>query len=489
MTTFRVGVEGFKPDVKIGAGNPEAEKYGRMWALPEYRKIAPGEELAQLFLAQARPKPGSDVIDFGCGTGRGALMLAVLGNVRVTMTDFVNNCLDEDVRNALTTQAHVLRFLKHDLEQPLRIGTEYGFCTDVMEHIPPDKVDRVLDNILLAAQHVFFSISTVDDSCGKMINETLHLSVHPFQWWMNKFIERDCLVHWSQEVDGATLFYVTAWQDAQALVEVGTLNVSEEKMIENVRHNIQGGWSQVRMHQVSPVEVVLLGGGPSLNEHEEEIREKWKAGARIVTMNGTYQWCHERGIWPVNQIMVDARPFNARFTKPIDPRCTYLISSQCDPSVFEGLPIDRTWIWHTSAESIDEVLSEAYAKWSIIPGGSTVLFRAIPLLRMLGFTKFHLFGCDSCLIEDAHHAYAQPENDGAMVMAVKVTGGRIFHCFPWMASQAQQMIDLIRMMGDEIELEIYGDGLLAHMLKTAASIEDINEIGAGAVNESMPEKE
>ena len=54
-------------------------------------------------------------------------------------------------------------------------------------------------------------------------------------------------------------------------------------------------------------------------------------------------------------------------------------------------------------------------------------------------------------------------------------GGKIFNCNPWMISQAQEFIDLIRMLGDEIELNIYG-GLLRHILGTGASSADIKEI-------------
>jgi len=44
-----------------------------------------------------------------------------------------------------------------------------------------------------------------------------------------------------------------------------------------------------------------------------------------------------------------------------------------------------------------------------------------------------------------------------------------------MVSQAQEFIDLIKMLGDEIELEVYG-GLLHHILKTGASYADLKEI-------------
>ena len=75
----------------------------------------------------------------------------------------------------------------------------------------------------------------------------------------------------------------------------------------------------------------------------------------------------------------------ARFVEPVVEGCKYLISSQCDPSVFENLPKDRTFIWHTSTEIIQDILKEAYPeRWYTIPGGSTVLLRAIPLMAMMG---------------------------------------------------------------------------------------------------------
>ena len=114
-------------------------------------------------------------------------------------------------------------------------------------------------------------------------------------------------------------------------------------------------------------------------------------------------------------------------------------------------------------------MDKLYGEWWSIPGGSTVLLRAIPLLRMLGFKRFHLFGCDSCLSE-GHHAYAQPENDTELVLDT-IVGGRVFKCHAWMVQQGQGFIDLIKYLGNDIELEVYGDGMLAHTLTAAAAME------------------
>jgi hypothetical protein len=98
------------------------------------------------------------------------------------------------------------------------------------------------------------------------------------------------------------------------------------------------------------------------------------------------------------------------------------------------------------------------------------MLRAIPLLRMLGFKRFHLYGFDSCLT-DEHHAYAQPENDSEHVVSATV-GGRVFRCHVWMLSQAQEFIDLVKFMGDEIDLQVHGDGLISHIIETGAAIDD-----------------
>lgn len=468
--TGNAGFVGHKAVVETNQGNPEALKYGEMWKHPEYRAVAPGEQLAQEFLRVVNPKKGAEVIDFGCGTGRGAFALALWGGLKVTMVDFVRNCLDDDVRDMLTTQAHALKFVKADLEKSLPVVAEYGYCTDVMEHIPTEKVGRVLQNILLAAQHVFFSISTVDDSCGKIIGEPLHLTVKPFEWWEGLFKELDCVIHWSKKTDNGALFYVSAWQTGEDIAAVGILNTVEAQIRKNVETNIKGPYGEQQVHpfQTNDNEVMILGGGPSMPEFLEDIKRKREEGVKLVTLNGAYNWAVAHGLIPSATVVVDARPFNARFVKPVVDGCKYMVASQCDPSVFEGLPVDRTFIWHASVDGIEDLLKDRYKYIFPVPGGSTVLLRAIPLLRMLGFKRFHLYGCDSCVtVTGDHHAYEQTENDGAIVVPV-VVNGRVFSCTPWMVSQAQEMQDLIRAIGEEIELEIYGDGLLSYILKTVA---------------------
>lgn len=464
----------------VTARPPEREIYKALWARDDYREFSPGEHAAQTFLRQAKPRLGASVIDLGCGSGRGGLILAMPppagASMNVTLLDFADNCLDEIVRETLETSPEQLRFVEADLTVPHSVTsvTEYGFCCDVLEHIAEDKVSIVLHNCLMAAQHCFFQICTVDDSFGAVIGHPLHLTVKPFAWWLEQFQKLKCVVHWSKDDGHNALFYVTAWSGAQEVADVGMLNVGEEKIKEQVAINIAGGWDQVSPHETNNVEVMIVGGGPSLKNHIEDIKRLRAEGVKLVTLNGAYNWALEQGMKPSATIICDARDHNARFVKPVIDECKYLMCSQVHPSVLEGLPRDRTLLWHTSAEAIHDTLLAQYPVSYPIPGGSTVLLRAIPLLRMLGFTKFHLFGCDSCLSEEeAHHAYAQAENDRQTILPVVVTGGRIFQCNAWMISQAHEFIGLIQMLGDELELEVYGDGLLAYILREGAALADL----------------
>ncbi len=159
----------------------ECEKYERMWSIEEYRWVSPGEHNVDAFLDIV--KPHGEVIDFGCGTGRAGVALAAKG-LSVTLIDFTENSRDIEARG--------LPFIRHDLTQPIPISASYGFCTDVMEHIPPTDVETVIRNICDSADNVFFQISTTPDHMGASIGHELHLTVQPHVWWkaaLSKFGE------------------------------------------------------------------------------------------------------------------------------------------------------------------------------------------------------------------------------------------------------------------------------------------------------------
>lgn len=175
----------------------EHDKYKELWNLEEYRAYSPGEHCAETFIEWAQP--AGRVIDFGCGTGRGSLVLERHG-LEVTCIDFTANSRDPAAQH--------LPFMQHDLTKPLDIRAEWGFCTDVMEHIQPECVDAVISNIMAVSQAVFFQISTVPDSLGGLIGQDLHLTVRPHAWWHDKFKALGFTVQRHEDRGDASLFLI-----------------------------------------------------------------------------------------------------------------------------------------------------------------------------------------------------------------------------------------------------------------------------------------
>lgn len=229
---------------------------------------------------------------------------------------------------------------------------------------------------------------------------------------------------------------------------------------------------------------MVLGGGPSLNDFEREIREQRESGMLLVTTNGTYNWCLDRGIKPSMQVVVDGRAFNKRFVLPNIKGCHYFLASQCSPEIIEAAPRDQIYLWHggdgdsvkNSLETFDNNRKQG-RNWYPIMGGSTVMLRALPMLIMLGYHRFHIYGFDSCISGGKHHAYEQTENDTKYDMGVRLDG-KEFRCNPWMWIQAQEFIDMQKMIAEHCEMAVYGNGLIAHIIQTACKLSKEQEDGS-----------
>lgn len=465
--TAKAGAFGFAPKVKIEPISEKA-KYEQVWEHEEYRTVAPGEDAAFLFKRVVSPQKNESLIDFGCGTGRGGVALAALCKLNVTLLDFAGNCLDKDSREYLQEFPHKIKFVEHDLTQPTELRAMYGYCTDVMEHIPPEQVDAVLNTILSSARKVFFQIACVEDQLGKLIGQPLHLSIHDHKWWRQKLEDMGCIVRWEHDFGSHCCFYVSRWATVADMVPRGTVNTTPDEMKEHIVANLSSGYAEVKPHDTNDIEVMILAGGPSLADFEDEIIRKRAEGMPLITVNGAYHWAIDKGLKPSAQIIGDCREWNRRFVIPRVDGCRYLLNAACHPSVVKAAPKEQTFLWLAGdSEHVREALKPFDGDHFPVHGGSTTMLRALPLMRMLGYRKFHIYGWDSCLRDDTHHAYVQPENDDKTITTVTVKG-RSFKCHPWMAVQAQEFITIQKMIADEMEMAVYGDGLIRWIIEAHA---------------------
>jgi hypothetical protein len=267
----------------------------------------------------------------------------------------------------------------------------------------------------------------------------------------------------------------------------GRMNTDESQVLKHISHSIRRGHPQWRGGPIRHDRIALVGNGPSLNETKDELRRAIWEGAILVTLNGGYHWAIENGFQPKTQIVMDARPLNARFLHPEVPKCNYVLASQCAPEVWDAVEgRDHVWIFHAVVKkegATSDLLDRFYGgNWFGVPGGTTVATRAIQLLRTAGYVRYDLFGVDCCWTGDAHHAVAQPENDTDRWSFVDagITGKpetqRRFRVSHWQLKQAEDLLTIMKVNGHLFTLTPHGDGLFSYLLRALGTDDTLDSI-------------
>lgn len=155
----------------------EREKYLQVWQRPEYRKVSPGMiEVERAWTVCGMSGWGESLIDFGSGPMRATKWFMERG-MRVLGIDFAPNASEH--RDVAYMEA-CLWSLPSDI-----LPVDYGYCCDVMEHIPEQHVASVLNNIArLTRKAAYFRIATRPDRLGpKLIGAPLHVTIQSGEWW------------------------------------------------------------------------------------------------------------------------------------------------------------------------------------------------------------------------------------------------------------------------------------------------------------------
>lgn len=154
----------------------EREKYQKIWSLPEYAVRSPGLRHLPGALEWMKPEPGSSITDWGSGSGQASEKLHELG-YQVRMVDIAPNAY----KGEIPVEIACLWELPDDMGP-----TDYGICCDVMEHLPPERIDEVFAGIAKrTGEAVYFQIALFDDTTYTHAGP-LHLSVFPPDWWKAK---------------------------------------------------------------------------------------------------------------------------------------------------------------------------------------------------------------------------------------------------------------------------------------------------------------
>lgn len=205
--------------------------------------------------------------------------------------------------------------------------------------------------------------------------------------------------------------------------------------------------------------MVLVGSGPSLPNHLDDIKQESAKGRTIVAIKGAHDWLMQNDITPDVWVCVDPRDRRAGIQCKND-RTVYMVASRCDPVMFEHLADCKVLLWHSWSD--DERMPELDGRIRI-GGGTTSGLRAINIGYVLGFRKFVLYGFDSCLAADGKTKRFTGEFAPENAIVPMIVGGRTFLCNGAMAMQASEFQELYKVMPD-ITCDVKGDGLIAHIV-------------------------
>jgi len=168
----------------------EQEKYESIWNIPSYRASSPGYLQTSVFFDFFKDliKPGDSITDFGSGSGFSTLPF-LENNLTVHLIDIASNALDEKITALTTLLPDRITFTNSciweiGLEVP---PSDWIYCVDVLEHLPTEKIDDSLREIAKRTKKGgLLQIFLQDEPFGQLIGETLHLSIKPLPWWIEK---------------------------------------------------------------------------------------------------------------------------------------------------------------------------------------------------------------------------------------------------------------------------------------------------------------
>lgn len=213
--------------------------------------------------------------------------------------------------------------------------------------------------------------------------------------------------------------------------------------------------------------MVIVGSGPSLTAHLEELRAERAKGRPILALKGTHDYLIEQGIEPTFWLSLDSRPRVNQLQKKSE-HTIYLVASRCHPDIFDRLKEDRVVLWHSFADQDNAADIWEQRGATVFGGGTTSGSRAIYVCYVLGFRNFVMYGMDSCNAPDGITKRFDGSLTGPTVEVMtgfhvageqRVNQGKKFICNQAMAQQGKDFIQAFNALPD-VKFDFKGDGLL-----------------------------
>lgn len=385
------------------------------------------------------------VLDYGCGKG---LLAQDLGHVA-------------DVREYDPAIAG-----KDAPPEP----AELVCCFDVLEHVEPDYLKRVLIDLRRVTQtELFVTISTIPSSQTLADGRNAHLIQKDSEWWREQFPAQDWrVVSWDAHEH-------EIWGRLKPLYQLGDIKakmaVSYDQRHENVMRNIARVPDRLTMpgllkHAENDRRAVIVCFGPSLQTtFGSIIIDALDEKTDVFTVSAAHKFMIERGVIPYAHIDCDPRPHKITQMGEAHPDVEYWLASCIHPDYIDHVAGGKhTALWHAyNGETSMEVLKHERGQRMIVGGGSVGL-RSMSLLYHLGYRRIEIHGMD-CSFRESGKQWAG-EHHGKIKDELEVTlpDGRVFLTAPALILYYRYFRKQLSCMTDA-DVRLHGDGMLQHAMR------------------------
>ena len=211
--------------------------------------------------------------------------------------------------------------------------------------------------------------------------------------------------------------------------------------------------------------IVFCSGGPSLKNHLDEIRKlSKKKDHYIVCVKTSHDTLIENKIIPWGCVLLDPRAHVQDFIENPHPKVIYFTASMCHPTTWDRLLDKNAQVfgYHALVGAGEEgVLKSRFTEGAMmLGGGCSAAMRGVSVLHAVGFRRFKLFAYDCSF--DTEPDWTQKNGSGdAKFLEVEVLGRKFWTD----AEKIAQCQDFVKMLeqNKEISLEVFGDGMVAHI--------------------------
>lgn len=240
--------------------------------------------------------------------------------------------------------------------------------------------------------------------------------------------------------------------------------------LENAKANVK--LTIERFHNIPEFGVVkddpvaIVGGGPSLKRYMKDLR---KFQGKIFACGSVNDYLMQNVVIPDYAVICDPDPLSLKYYMLLSRHTTYLLGSNIDPVITKHMMehVPRILLWHCHSPDFEGKEKEVEIPYVGFNGGATVGNRTMNLAYCMGYRDFHLFGMDTSLEGNSHHAYEFMDpavEKVGKVYSIKVgkeeAQGEAFLCEGYHIAQATAFNGFCNEVGKNIKITFHCDGLL-----------------------------